>query len=160
MLVIEEDGKQVLLTGDGHHREIARGLELEGVLTKNGGAGHVDVWKVQHHGSEHNTDRDFARQLTADHYIFCGNGKHENPDLRVIDVIADARISPDAAKRAPAAPDRPFTFWFSSSETFPGAASSHMAEVKKRVMKHKARPKSKLRVKFLTTKPLEIDLNA
>src|SRR5262249_18312559 len=51
MLLVEENGKLVLLTGDGHHADILKGLDHLGRLDGNGRL-HVDLLKVQHHGSE------------------------------------------------------------------------------------------------------------
>jgi hypothetical protein len=76
---------------------------------------------VQHHGSENNLDSEFARTISADHYIFCGNGEHGNPEPEVLQIIFDSRLGP-AGKRAkaPEAAGRPFKFWFStSSEALP-----------------------------------------
>lgn len=81
MFFVEEQGKTLLLTGDGHCTDILQGLEQTQRVAKGAGI-HVDVLKVQHHGSEHNLDEAFCKRVTADHYIFCGNGKHQNPDLR------------------------------------------------------------------------------
>ena len=64
----------MLLTGDGHFADILKGLEHNGLL-KEGKGLHVDVLKVQHHGSEHNFKREFAKRITADHYVICGNGR-------------------------------------------------------------------------------------
>ena len=35
---------------------------------------HVDVLKMPHHGSDRNMDRAFLERITADHYVFSGNG--------------------------------------------------------------------------------------
>ena len=82
MFMVEEDGKTLLLTGDGQQDFILQGLQRTGYLGDDGI--HVDVLKVQHHGSENNMDADFARQVSADHYVFCGNGSHGNPEESVI----------------------------------------------------------------------------
>ena len=105
MLLVEEKGRTLLLTGDGHRDEILKGLEKAGRL--EGDALHVDVLKVQHHGSEHNIDADFCRRVTADHYVFCANGEHENPDLAVVDAVVRSRKDSE----------RPFKLWFNSSKS-------------------------------------------
>jgi beta-lactamase superfamily II metal-dependent hydrolase len=43
---------------------------------------HVDLLKVQHHGSNHSTTQDFFERVTADHYVISGNGKHGIPSRR------------------------------------------------------------------------------
>jgi hypothetical protein len=74
---------------------------------------HLDVLKVQHHGSENNMDVNFARTVSADHYVFCGDGEHENPDLRVIEILFNSRFG-RASVRAPAPANRKVHFWFST----------------------------------------------
>lgn len=121
MFLAEEAGKTLLLTGDGHLDDILKGLAHHGRLDSNG-AIHVDVLKVQHHGSENNINRHFCDHVTADDYVFCGNGEHENPDLDVIELIFDRRIANDT---------RRFKFWFNSSEALSADADgrTHMKEV-------------------------------
>jgi Metallo-beta-lactamase superfamily len=119
MLLAEENGRTLLLTGDGHRDEIIKGLEKAGRLEDDGL--HVDVLKVQHHGSEHNIDADFCRRITADHYVFCANGEHENPDLAVVDAVVGSRKDSE----------RPYKLWFNSSKTASVSARGrdHMKEV-------------------------------
>lgn len=104
---------------------------------------HANVLKVQHHGSEHNLDEDFAEQITADDYIFCGNGEHENPDYRVVEAILNARLK-DADCSA-------FKFWFNSSEgaTEKSAAKEHMRELEKRMKQVRAKAPKKFEFEFL-----------
>jgi hypothetical protein len=114
MLLAEADGKRVLLTGDGHANDILRGLAAAGH-----DALHVDVLKLQHHGSEFNITEEFCRRVTADRYVITGNGAHANPDLRALEAIIDARDGADYELR------------FNSSPTAAeGAANrAHMAQV-------------------------------
>jgi hypothetical protein len=116
MFMVEENGKRLLLTGDSQQDIILKGLEVTKFL--DNGYIHVDALKMQHHGSENNMDENFGRRVSADHYIFCGNGSHGNPELSVIQQVYDSRL--DAKKKralAPEAADRPFTFWFSTSSS-------------------------------------------
>lgn len=137
MLFVEEAGKTLLLTGDGHSADILRGLEHHGLLDQNDGQNlHVDVLKVQHHGSEHNIDEEFCRRITANHYVFCGNGEHENPDLDVVKAILNSRLGNNAAALSPNAQvNDKFTFWFNSSEseTTKEKAQAHMRELQQLV---------------------------
>jgi len=114
MFMVEEDGKRLLLTGDGQQDIILDGLERTGFL--DDGFVHVDVLKVQHHGSLHNMDPNFARKVSADHYVFCGNGISGNPEIDVLDIIFDSRMG-DASVLAlsPTAAGRDFHFWFSTT---------------------------------------------
>jgi beta-lactamase superfamily II metal-dependent hydrolase len=148
MLLAEEDGRTLLLTGDGHSEDILRGLEAAGRLED--GAGHFGVLKVQHHGSEHNIDADFCRKVTADHYVFCANGEHENPDLRVVETIVRSRVDPrrrgdhaDAGRR--------FKLWFNSSSTASEdeRGRAHMAKVEELVDRLARDSHEQLRFAFL-----------
>lgn len=119
MFLVEENGKRLLLTGDGQQDFILAGLKRTGFLKD--GYLHLDVLKVQHHGSENNMDIDFAQKVSADHYVFCGNGEHENPDLGVIDIIYKSRLGKSSVRAlAPEAKDRKFHFWFSTTSAAQG----------------------------------------
>jgi beta-lactamase superfamily II metal-dependent hydrolase len=116
MFMVEENGKRLLLTGDSQQDIILKGLTRTGFLES--GSLHLDVLKVQHHGSENNVDDLFCRQVSADHYVFCGNGSHGNPEPEVLQTFFDSRLGP-AHKRAqaPEAAGRPFHFWFSAASS-------------------------------------------
>jgi beta-lactamase superfamily II metal-dependent hydrolase len=142
MLLVEEKGKTLLLTGDGHSRDILKGLNFHKKLDWQGRF-HVDVLKFPHHGSEHNVDEDFADRITADHYIFCGNGEHENPDFNVVELILNKRLRSNQK--------HPFKLWFNSSEgaTERAAAKDHMRELKKIMTKRSSSNQSKFSFEFL-----------
>ena len=78
VLLAECGGKRILLTGDARGDHIIQGL-TSATTAKNGKL-HVDVLKVQHHGSERNTSREFFDAITADTYVISANGKYGNPD--------------------------------------------------------------------------------
>jgi hypothetical protein len=114
MFMVEEDGKRVLLTGDSQQDKILDGLRRTGFL--DGTGLHLDVLKVQHHGSENNLDLNFARNVSAKHYVFCGNGLYGNPAREVIDFIFASRRGSGAERTlAPAAAGEKFHFWFSTT---------------------------------------------
>lgn len=114
MFMVEEGERRLLLTGDSQQDIILKGLQLAGFL--DDGYCHVDVLKVQHHASEHNVDENFCRRVSADHYVFCGNGSHGNPEPIVIRQIYDSRMGPKSKRAlAPVAADKPFKFWFSTT---------------------------------------------
>ena len=98
MLLAEEAGGSVLLTGDGSSDDIEKGLKAQGKLDAKGRC-HVDVLKVPHHGAAANVSTEFFKNVIADHYVFCGNGSHTNPEVEVINLIADARTG-SVAKRS------------------------------------------------------------
>jgi beta-lactamase superfamily II metal-dependent hydrolase len=130
VLLVQEGGKTLLLTGDNHPDMILAGLEDAGLL--GNGYIHLDILKYPHHGSEHNITADFPRKVSADQYVFCGDGSNTNPELSVLESMFQARVGP-ASKRAlaPLANGRPFKFWFSTSPAAqgPGAKQDHMVEV-------------------------------
>lgn len=132
-LVEEPDGngstKTVLMTGDGHWEDILKGLEATRKINK-GQPMHVDVLKVQHHGSEHNLDSEFCKRVTADHYIFCGNGGHENPDVDVVKAILDSRLDPKH-QGSHAEVGRKFKLWFNSSSKNKETLEDNRAHMKK-----------------------------
>lgn len=137
MFMVEEDGKRLLLTGDSQQDIILKGLELTGFLDE--GHLHLDVLKTQHHASEHNFDAEFCKKVSADNYVFCGDGSHGNPELSVIQMIYDSRLGPKG-KRAlsPKAKDRPFKFLFSTTAEMQAEDSLQretFAEVEKLVEK-------------------------
>lgn len=103
-LLAEEDGRTCLLTGDAAEEELLEGLSAAGRLAN--GPFRCDVLKVQHHGSEFNLSKVFAGQVLADHYVFCADGAHGNPNPSVVKTVIESRL--DAAG--------PFTIWFNCSE--------------------------------------------
>lgn len=85
----EKGGKTMLLTGDARGDIIKKGLSSAGLL-KNGKL-HVDLLKVPHHGSDRNVTQGFFNEITADHYVFSGNDKHDNPEIETLEMLTKAR---------------------------------------------------------------------
>ena len=148
MFLAEEHGRKILLTGDGHADDILQGLEHHRAFAADGRL-HVDVLKVQHHGSEHNMRRQFCDRVTADHYVFCGNGEHENPDPGVLQLIFDRRMAND--KQA-------FKFWFNSTSKLSvrSAGRSHMKELESLVAKLAADSKGRMTSEFIKGSSMRI----
>ena len=90
VVLAECDGRRMLLTGDARGDKILEGLEKTGVL-KKGGTMHVEVLKVPHHGSANNLDDDFFERISADHYVFSGDGEHGNPERESLEMLFKAR---------------------------------------------------------------------
>ena len=88
VLIAEVGGKRMLLTGDARGDKILQGLELVGLLKKNGKM-HVDILKMPHHGSDRNIEPIFFQRVTADHYVFSGNGEHGNPERATLKMLLD-----------------------------------------------------------------------
>lgn len=94
VVLAEVEDKRILFTGDALGNKIMEGLELVGRI-EPGGSLHVDVLKVQHHGSDNNIDIDFCERITADHYVFSGDGKHGNPERETLDMLRKGRGEED-----------------------------------------------------------------
>ncbi len=86
--------KKILFTGDALGDKVLEGLELAGVIDE-GGSLHVDVLKSPHHGSNRNVTPQFFERITADHYVFSGNGDFGNPDRETLEMLAAARGGDD-----------------------------------------------------------------
>jgi hypothetical protein len=159
MFHVEEDDQTILLTGDGHTDDVVKGLEATGKLANEQGL-HVNVLKVPHHGSEHNTTRTFPRRVTADHYVFCGNGFSENPDLDIVKLYLSSRLGKPSELSPNNEAEQPFHFWFScTSDLVPNKYKPHMRQVEDLVRQAEADNSQKLTVHFLTDEPLVLALN-
>ena len=90
VLLAECGGKTMLLTGDARGDKIIEGLETSGKLAENETL-HVDILKVPHHGSDNNMETSFFERVTADHYVFSGNGDYGNPERATLQMLLDAR---------------------------------------------------------------------
>jgi hypothetical protein len=92
VLLAEAEGKRMLLTGDARGDKVLEGLELAGFLGADGTSTmHVDILKVPHHGSANNMETVFFRRVTADHYVFSGDGEHGNPERETLEMLFEAR---------------------------------------------------------------------
>ena len=78
-----------LLTGDARGDHILQGLEAAGLLDTQSCL-HVNVLKLQHHGSERNVTPKFFEQITADLYLVSADGKHGNPDFNTLKWLVEA----------------------------------------------------------------------
>ncbi len=88
VVLAEVGGKRILLTGDARGDKVIEGLELAGLLKKDGKSKiHVDIFKCPHHGSRRNNDPISFRRITADHYVFSGNGEHGNPHRETLEML-------------------------------------------------------------------------
>lgn len=92
VVLAESGGRRMLLTGDARGDKIIEGLETIGALAA-GQTMHVDVLKVPHHGSLNNVEDNFFERITADHYVFSGNGEHGNPERETFAMLFGARGS-------------------------------------------------------------------
>jgi hypothetical protein len=158
MFLVEEDGRTILLTGDGHSDDVEAGLKRMGKLPDGAGL-HVDVLKVPHHGSEHNTTPGFPKRVTADHYVFCGNGFSENPDVDVVKRYLSSRLGKPRERSPNPQTGQPFHFWFSAtSGLVPPKLKPHMRKVEKIVQQAAQASGGRLKVHGLKNEPLELNL--
>lgn len=92
MLLAEAGGKTILLTGDCRSDHLLDGLEARDLLD-DGGKYHVDVLKVQHHGSNRNATKTFFQDVTADTYVISADGANDNPDYDTLEWIIQSASS-------------------------------------------------------------------
>ena len=90
VVLAEMDGKSVLLTGDARGDFMMESLREQQLLDRNGRL-HVDIFKLPHHGSERNVERSTFHHITADHYVFSGDGHHGNPDPPTFEMLFGGR---------------------------------------------------------------------
>jgi hypothetical protein len=88
--LVKHGGKSILLTGDARGDTVLKALrELD--LIGPGKVLKVDVLKLPHHGSDRNVEPDFFEAIQADHYVFCGDGSHGNPERETLQMLFAAR---------------------------------------------------------------------
>ena len=161
MLLVEEGGVSALLTGDGVSTEILEGLARHDKLDSKGRI-HVNVLKVQHHGALANVETKFVKQVTADNYIFCGNGAHTNPEVEVVEAFAKARLT-GIDGDPPVGPATSFKFWFTSSPETPDTTQSksrqkHMKKVSDAVAALRAGNEARMEATFIKDGNFEIEI--
>lgn len=98
VVLAEQNGKRMLLTGDARGDNIIRGLEDANLMTN--GAIDLDILKVPHHGSDRNVSTTFFKKVRAKHYVFSADGAHDNPDTATLAMLTNARRH------------RSYTMWF------------------------------------------------
>lgn len=158
MLLADVDGRTILLTGDGHADHVIRGLKEAGRLDAQDRI-HVDMLKVQHHGAVANLTPTFARTITADAYVFCGDGEYGNPEPRVVNEIVDARLGAGGA--APTGPHRRLKLLFNNSTaTSPPEYQEHMRDLEKEVAKRAKKSDGRLTFSFATGSSFDLRLSA
>lgn len=96
ILLVEGDGKSILLTGDCRSDHLLQGLEKRGLLDEDNKL-HVDILKGQHHGSNRNTTKQFFKKVTADTYVFSADGKNGNPDYDTLKWLIEAASEDERA---------------------------------------------------------------
>ena len=90
VVLAESDGRTMLLTGDARADFMIDSLKAQNLLDADGRL-HVDLFKLPHHGSNRNVARSTFRDVTADHYVFSGDGHHGNPDVDTFSMLFGGR---------------------------------------------------------------------
>jgi hypothetical protein len=90
VVLLQWQGKKVLLTGDARGDYILDGLEGAGLLPQQGPL-KIDILKLPHHGSIRNNPRDFFAKIHADHYVASGDGTYGNPDRATLELLEAVR---------------------------------------------------------------------
>ena len=134
VVLVEAKNKRILLTGDARGDKIMEGLELVGLLPKNGDM-HLDVLKVPHHGSDRNMETIFFERVKANHYVFSGNGEHGNPERKTLEMLLDARGNDEFA----------IHLTYPVSEIDTGRKAEWNKQREKEVAKKKKKPNTKVR---------------
>jgi hypothetical protein len=83
VVLVEAEGKKLLLTGDAHGDDIVAAWQELGLSSP----ATLDVLKMPHHGSIRNTTEQFLKFFVADHYVFSANGKYDNPDAATLEAL-------------------------------------------------------------------------
>lgn len=80
-VLLEWQGRRVLLTGDAIGSELVDGL----ALVDGGARVPVDLVKLPHHGSRHNVSRDFVEAVDCTTWVVSSDGtKYHHPDAAAI----------------------------------------------------------------------------
>jgi len=159
MLHVEDaNGKTCLMTGDGHMDDVEAGLENAGLLEPDEGL-HVDCLKIAHHGSEFNSELKHYQRITANHYIFCGNGHSDNPDPRIVDAVIDSRIGSASKRSQNQEVGNNFKLWFNTNpDDDDNSHADHMAGLEQKVQQRAAGSGGQMRFAFQTGSVRTINL--
>lgn len=151
MLYVEDsDGVTCLLTGDGHMDDVEKGLEATGIVQPGQGL-HVNCLKIAHHGAEFNSDLPHYQRITADNYVFCGNGNSHNPDRRIVDFVIDSRIGPATRRSQNPEANGRFKLWFNTNpDDDDNPHADHMQNIRTRVQSRANSSNGRMRFAFQT----------
>ena len=89
VVLAEQGGKTMLLTGDARGDHVLAGLDEAGIATD--GRTEVDILKLPHHGSIRNLAPEFFERVKARHYVISANGRDGNPETETLETIVAAR---------------------------------------------------------------------
>ena len=82
-LLVEHEGRRVLLAGDAHPDTLVR--SIASLARAEGGRLRVDLFKVSHHGSRGNVTRELVELLDCRRFAISTDGtRHGHPDPEAI----------------------------------------------------------------------------
>lgn len=90
VLMIEVEGKRILLPADSRSDVLLSGLARAG-YTDERGAMDVDVLALPHGGSDRNVSVDFFRRVKAGYYVASCNGRYKNPEVKTFEMLFEGR---------------------------------------------------------------------
>jgi len=90
VLMLEAQGKRILLTGDATSDVVLKALAQAGYTDPTGNMD-VDILVLPHGGSDRNVSPEFFRLVKASHYIMSADGKFMNPELETFKMLFAAR---------------------------------------------------------------------
>lgn len=82
-LLVESDGKKVLMLGDCHIEPIVQYMNKNDIDEIS-----LDAIKVSHHGSKRNISKEFLEKVICNKYLISTNGHHNHPDIETLAKIA------------------------------------------------------------------------
>jgi len=95
IVVLAQSGTaRILLTGDARGDHVLQYLKEADLLDAEGKI-HLDLLKMPHHGSDRNVAPEFFEAITADRYVFSGDGNHGNPEPATFEMLLDSRAPGD-----------------------------------------------------------------
>lgn len=122
IMLVRDGADSILLTGDADDTSIIEGLKKAGELNASNQVS-VTTFKIPHHGAHNSYSDELARTVLAKNYVFCGNGKHDNPEQDVIRGFVEVLFEGKGG-HPPALPaGQRVKFWFNSGKDFFPAGS-------------------------------------
>jgi hypothetical protein len=94
ILLFRYGGKTFLHTGDSRADLILNALRATRLMRESGSA-HVDLLHLPHLGSNHNLTPELLEHLTAENYLFTGDGTYSEPKVESIAMLIAARPCAD-----------------------------------------------------------------
>ncbi|TIR17101.1 MAG: hypothetical protein E5X33_27035 [Mesorhizobium sp.] len=92
VVLVQVEGKSLLLTGDARGDDVVAGWEL---LNLPASARKLDLIKMPHHGSFANNPKQFLQFFEANHYVFSADGHYDNPDPPVVEGLVSLHAQRD-----------------------------------------------------------------